>query len=196
MSAKEIFSLAAVILTLLAYFPYLRSIRKGTTRPHVFSWLIWSLSTFIIFFAQIKSGGGVAAWPVGLSGAITFYIAILAYRKKADIRILLIDYVFFGIALLAIPLWIFTANPMWAVILITLIDVCGFIPTIRKAYYFPEQESMNFYFVFFIRCIFVILALEAYSLTTILFPLTIGLSSLLMCFILLQRNSIHSTTPI
>ena len=160
MSAKEIFSLAAVILTLLAYFPYLRSIRKGTTRPHV------------------------------------FYIAILAYRKKADIRILLIDYVFFGIALLAIPLWIFTANPMWAVILITLIDVCGFIPTIRKAYYFPEQESMNFYFVFFIRCIFVILALEAYSLTTILFPLTIGLSSLLMCFILLQRNSIHSTTPI
>ena len=188
MPVKEIFSLAAFILTLFASFPYLRSIHRGLTRPHVFSWLIWSLSTFIIFVAQIHAGGGVAVWPIGLSGLITFYIAVLAYHKKSDISIMTLDYVFLLLALLAIPIWLLTANPLWAVILITLVDIFGFGPTLRKAYYYPEQENRNFYLLFFIRCIFVILALETYSLTTILFPSAIGLSCLSMTLMLMFRT--------
>ena len=99
-----------------------------------------------------------------------------------------LDYVFLLLALLAIPIWLLTANPLWAVILITLVDIFGFGPTLRKAYYYPEQENRNFYLLFFIRCIFVILALETYSLTTILFPSAIGLSCLSMTLMLMFRT--------
>lgn len=187
---KELFSSLAVILTLAAYFPYLGSILKGRTRPHFFSWLIWSLSTFIVFFAQVKAGGGVGAWPVAVSGSITLYIALLAFLKKGDINIRKLDYVFLAAAFLAIPLWFLTADPMWAVVLITIIDLCGFGPTVRKAFYFPEQENMQFYALFFIRCGFVLLALESYSLTTVLFPTSVGLSCLLMVFLLAYRRKL------
>lgn len=38
--AKELFSAAAFVVTVALFVPYIRSIRKGQTIPHVFSWTI------------------------------------------------------------------------------------------------------------------------------------------------------------
>ncbi len=43
---KELLSAAAILLTFIAFFPYIRSIIKGTIKPHVFSWVIWGTTTF------------------------------------------------------------------------------------------------------------------------------------------------------
>jgi hypothetical protein len=81
---KEFFSAIAIALTFIAFFPYILSILKDETKPHVFSWVTWGSTTFIVFLAQLKGGGGVGAWPIGLSGLITIVVAILAYLKKSD----------------------------------------------------------------------------------------------------------------
>jgi hypothetical protein len=38
---KEIISAVAAGLTFYIFWPYIRSIRRRQTRPHVFSWVIW-----------------------------------------------------------------------------------------------------------------------------------------------------------
>jgi hypothetical protein len=128
------------------------------------------------------------------SGIITFYIALQGFLKRADIEIKPIDYGFMVIALLSIPLWYFTANPLWAVVIVTTIDVCGFVPTLRKAYESPEQEDGRFYLIFLIRCGFVVLALEAYSVTTVLFPLVVGACCLLMVALLYVKKGHPETS--
>lgn len=50
MILKELLSLLAIALTFVAFVPYIRSILNRKTRPHVFSWCIWSTTTLIIFF--------------------------------------------------------------------------------------------------------------------------------------------------
>jgi hypothetical protein len=75
---KEIISAIAIMLTLAAFVPYIREIFKGTIRPHVFSWIIWGVTTFLVFLAQLEDKGGVGAWPIGVSGIITIFIAYLA----------------------------------------------------------------------------------------------------------------------
>ena len=80
---KELLSVLAIALTFIAFFPYICSILKGKTKPHAFSWVIWSCCTFIVFLAQLADKGGVGAWPIGFSGIITIYVAILAYRACA-----------------------------------------------------------------------------------------------------------------
>ena len=50
---KTIFSATAIALTFAAFLPYIRSIRSGKTKPHVFSWVIWGLTTFVVFLAQL-----------------------------------------------------------------------------------------------------------------------------------------------
>ena len=83
---KELFSALAILLTFIAFLPYIRSILKGETKPHVFSWVIWGSTTFVVFLAQLADKGGAGAWPIGVSGIITIYVALLAYLKKSESR--------------------------------------------------------------------------------------------------------------
>ena len=180
MMYKESLSGIAIILTFIAFIPYIRSILKNGVKPHVFSWVIWGSTTFIVFLAQLRDGGGAGAWPIGVSGLITIYVAFLAYVKKSDITITLIDWCFFLSATASLPLWYFTADPLWAVVILTAVDVLGFGSTLRKAWFHPFDENLVFFAIFMLRNLIVVLALEHYSLTTVLFPAAIAGMCLLL----------------
>jgi len=189
---KGILSAIAVALTLIAFFPYIRSIINDATRPHVFSWLIWGATTFAVFLAQLQGGGGVGAWPIGISGAITLFIALLAYLKPADISITSTDYLFLVSAMASLPFWYFTSDPLWAVVILTTVDVLGFGPTVRKAYSHPHSESLQFFSLFMARNLIVIMALESYSATTVLFPAVIAAASMVLIVMVVYRR--HALT--
>ncbi|WP_431067175.1 hypothetical protein [Methylotuvimicrobium sp.] len=77
---------------------------KGATKPHVFSWVIWGTTTFVVFLAQLKNQGGAGAWPIGVSGILTIFIAILAFAKRGDVTITKTDWVFLVTASSFLPL--------------------------------------------------------------------------------------------
>ncbi len=167
---KLILSLLATGLTLGSFYPYLRSIFKGHTQPHVFSWIIWGITTCIAFAVQLTNGGGLGAWPIGISGILTLGTAVIAYSKKVEITITRLDWVFFFASLSTLPLWYFTDNPLLAIVFLTLIDVLGFVPTIRKWLRYPESENMTTYVLILFRNFFAMGALEHYTTTTLFFP--------------------------
>lgn len=185
---KELLSAAAIILTFALFVPYIRSIHLGKTKPHVFSWVVWGMGTLTVFFAQLAGQGGIGAWPIGVSGVITSYIALLAYLNRADTQITRMDWLFFIAALSALPFWFLTSNPMWAIVTLTVVDVMGFGPTVRKAYRHPYEESTGFFALSVVRNLLVILALERYSLTTALFPAVVGVACLLLVCMLIYRK--------
>lgn len=194
--AKQLFSAIALLLTFVAFYPYVRSILREETRPHVFSWMIWAAGTVVVFFAQLADGAGIGAWPIGISGCITFGVAILALTKSADTSIVPVDWGFLALALTALPLWWLTSHPLYAVIILTIVDLLGFGPSIRKAHDHPYEENATFFFLGAIRNAFVVLALEAYSWTTALFPAAIGIACFVfVAFILLRRRSTSVAAP-
>ncbi|PPC91945.1 MAG: hypothetical protein CTY34_01950 [Methylobacter sp.] len=185
---KEVLSAIAIALTFTAFIPYIRGIITGNIKPHMFSWVVWALTTVVVFFAQLKGQGGVGAWPIGVSGCISTTIAVLAYLKRTDITITRLDWVFFMVALSSLPFWHFTADPVWAVAILTLVDLLGFGPTISKAYSFPYSESVVFFGMFAARNSLVILALENYSVTTVLFPAAIAAACLFLILLVAIRR--------
>jgi hypothetical protein len=186
---KSLFSAAAIVLTFALFYPYIRSILLGETKPHVLSWVIWSIGTLVVFFAQLEGGAGIGAWPIGLSALITSYIAILSWTKGSDLSITLLDWGCLVVALLALPAWWITSSPLWAVLILTTVDLVGFGPTVRKAYSRPHEERTWFFLLGALRNAFVIVALEHYSLTTVVFPAAVGLACLaLALFIALRRQ--------
>lgn len=191
-SIKLIFSGLAIIITFIAFVPYIHSILSGHTKPHVFSWVIWGTTTVIVFFAQIEAKGGMGAWPIGVSGAITMVIAILAFIKRSDISITKTDWLFFIAALTSLPFWYFSSDPFWAVVLLTCVDLLGFGPTIRKAYKYPYKENCPFFILFIARNTFSILALEHYSITTVLFPLSVSAACLGLLTLVYYRRKVVS----
>lgn len=190
MAYREILSAVAIALTLVAFYPYVRGIAAGRVKPHVFSWVTWGATTLVVFLAQIEAHGGVGAWPIGVSGAITTGIAVLAYLKRADVAVTRTDWLFFVTALSALPLWYFTADPLWAVAVLTTVDLLGFGPTVRKAYADPHAESLTFFALFMVRNLIVVAALESRSLTTVLFPAAVAAAcALLMALIVYRRRA-------
>jgi len=186
---KSLFSAAAIVLTFALFYPYVRSILLGETRPHVLSWVIWGIGTFTVFFAQLADGAGIGAWPIGLSALITSYVALLSWMKRSDLSITPLDWGCLVAALLALPLWLLTSNPLWAVLILTAIDLLGFGPTVRKAYSRPHEERVWFFSLGALRNALVVAALEHYSATTVVFPAAVGIACLaLASFIALRRQ--------
>lgn len=141
-----------------------------------------------MFLAQLKDKGGVGAWPIGVSAAVTLFIALLAHLKRGDATITGMDWVFFACAMSSLPFWYVTAEPLSAVAILTTVDTLGFGPTVRKAYAFPQAESLLFFALFAARNLIVILALEHYSITTVLFPAVTGATCLLVIAVIAYRR--------
>lgn len=175
---KEVLSAAAIALTFLSFWPYIRSIRRGESKPHVFSWLIWGVTTFIVFLAQLAAKGGAGAWPIGISALITFYIGYLAFRRKSDLTITTLDWVFLIMALASVPFWWLTNDPLWAVLILTTIDLLGFGPTFRKAYADPFSENLTMYVMIIFRNGLALAALEELNWTTATFPAAVAVGCL------------------
>lgn len=190
MTHKELLSAVAIGLTVIAFLPYIRSILQGKTKPHVFSWVVWGSTTFVVFLAQLADKGGAGAWPTGVSGIITVYIALLAYIKKSDSIITRTDWLFFILAMTSLPLWYFTSDPLWAVVILTMVDVMGFGPTFRKAYRRPFEEQLTFFMIMAARNLISILALAHYSLTTVLFPAITALACLKFILMVTYRRRV------
>ena len=190
---KEFLSLLAISLTFIAFAPYIKGIISGQVKPHIFSWIIWGSTTFIVFFGQLAGGGGIGAWPIGVSGLITIFVAFLAYYKRGDSSFHLLDWVFFSISLASLPLWYFASTPLYTVLLLTFIDVVGFGPTIRKAYHNPFDEQLLFFVLMTARNFITLFALEALNVTTVAFPLVTGLVGAGFIFMVLWRRHSHMT---
>lgn len=181
-------SAAAMALTFIAFIPYLRSIFAGTTRPHVFSWVVWGTNTSVAFFATLSAGGGAGAWAVGFSAAITLAVAVLAWQRRADVHITRADWLFFVAGLAAIPLWFVASDPLWAIVVVTGVELLGFAPTIRKSWHQPWSEPIGFLAILIVRNALVIAALAQLSLTTVLFPAAMAAACLLLIGVLAGRR--------
>ena len=184
-----------MVLTFYAFYPYIRGILRGGVRPHVFSWVIWGATTFVVFLAQLQAGGGVGAWSTGVSGVLTFGIAGLAFARRGDLAVTRTDWLFLAGALSSLPLWYLTADPTWAVVVLTTVDLLGFGPTLRHAYHRPQAESPLFYGLFLLRNAVSILGLETFSVATVLFPAVVGVACAGVVVLLLWRRRVVSAAP-
>ncbi len=95
----------------------------------------------------------------------------------------------------SLPFWYLTSDPLWAVLILTTVDVIGFGPTMRKAYRFPHEEQLTFYMIFVVRnsIAIAIAALEHYSLTTILFPAATAVAYLMLVLMVAYRRRVLVT---
>ncbi|MGE4170203.1 MAG: hypothetical protein AB7F28_05735 [Candidatus Margulisiibacteriota bacterium] len=189
MLSKPLLSWITSAATFAAFLPYILSILKGETKPRVVSWIIWSISTLMVFAGQWADGGGVGAWPTGLSGLITLGIVGLAYAKQGSLETTRLDKACFAIAILGVLAWFWTRTPLWTVLLMTSIDLVGFIPTFRHAYHHPHDENITFYMLMFMRNLLGIPALEHYSLTTLVFPIAMNIAmAILVPMVMIKRK--------
>lgn len=185
---KLIIGVIAALIGVASYFPYIRDILKEATKPHAFSWLIWSLIIAIVFAGQIHDKGGFGAMVTGVSSIMCFIIFILSLFK-GEKNITKLDSISLVLALFCIPLWVLTKGPLLAILLAVAIDLLGFFPTLRKSMLKPNEESISIFALSAFKFALGILALENFTLITALFPIYLVLANTSFSLLLLFKRS-------
>ncbi len=195
MNYKIVIGILAAAIGFVGYIPYFRDIFLKKTKPHFFSWFIWTLISGIAFLAQIDEGSGSGAWVVGSSSIICFSIGVLALFQ-GERKITSSDWISLSGALIGLILWQATQNPLLAIIFVTIADALAFVPSFRKAYYKPYEETAITWLVSSFKFILALIATETYSLTTVLYPLSLVLTNGSFLAMLLIRRKILSKVQI
>jgi hypothetical protein len=84
---QEVIGIVTVIIAIAMHVPYLFDTIKGKIKPHPFTWILWTLLTLIVFFAQFYDGAGPGAWGTGVIGLICIFITVACLRHGLGNRI-------------------------------------------------------------------------------------------------------------
>jgi hypothetical protein len=184
---KIVLGIIATIIGFISYLPYFRDIFRGKTKPHAFSWLIWGVDGAIIFAGQIVGGGGPGTWVLGLTSVMCLLIFVTALTKGKR-NIVLADWLSLFGAAIALVIWYFTKDPLMSIILITTIDILGFIPTFRKSYHKPHEETLITYSLSIFKFGFSVAALTNITLITAIYPITFIFMNIIFTYMILTRK--------
>ena len=189
MELKLFWAILSSVLTVVLFVPYLRDIFLRKTQPHMYSWLIWGLLQVIGASAIFKGGAGLGTWSLVVGGIVCLSIFGLSFKygtkniKRFDV------YCLVG-ALIALLAYLFVSNPLYSVILVATIDFIAYFPTLRKGYEEPYSETLITFEISAFVNIISIFALQHYSVTTVLYEVTLSLTNVALCIILITRRKV------
>jgi hypothetical protein len=180
---KESVAIIAAILAFVGNISYLKDVFKGKIKPHPYTWFIWSIVSMTTFFGGLAKGAGIGALPTGAAEGFTIVIFLFSLKSVfrgdvSDIR--MIDNYFLVLCLLSFIPWILTNDPTVSVVVVVLIDLVAFIPTLRKTWAHPETEKPLLYEMNVSRHALTLFSLEAYNIATMLHSIVMICTNTLM----------------
>jgi len=120
---------------------YLVDTVKGKVKPNRVSFLLWSIAPFIAFAAQIKQGVGLESLMTFSTGFLPLTVFIASFvNKKAEWKVTKFDVVCGVLSVVGLILWLVTKVGNVAITFGILADALAAIPTIVKAYKYPDTE--------------------------------------------------------
>ncbi|MEZ4641427.1 MAG: hypothetical protein R3E31_01580 [Chloroflexota bacterium] len=135
------FVIVGTIIGAVGAIAYLIDTVKGNVKPNRVSFLLWSIAPFIAFAAQVKQGVGIVSlmtFGTGFLPLLTFVASFV--NKKSEWKLTRFDIGCGVLSLLGLVLWLITKVGNVAIMFSILADGLAAIPTIVKAYKFPDTE--------------------------------------------------------
>jgi len=178
----------SLILQIVGYIPYLRDIIKKKTEPHSYTWLIWAITQGIAAAGVWYGNGGLGMYTL-IFGVIAVFIIFCFSLKYGTKNITKSDTVIFILALLSIIVWWKLDQPLLSVLMVTLIDIFGFFPTLRKTYQEPWSETTSSWILFSLSNLLAVLSLSTFSLITSVYLITITLLDFSLAVTIIYRRN-------
>lgn len=162
---KETFAVIAAGLAIYANWGYLRDVMSEKIKPHPYTWFIWSIVSMVVFFGQLLKGAGIGIVPTFFAEVFTIIIFIFSLKHGFK-NIKKTDHFFLLAALFGLVPWYVTKDPTISVVIVVVIDLIAFMPTILKTWEKPKSENPHFYEINVLRHILSLASLQSYNIAT------------------------------
>lgn len=135
------FIIVGTLIGAIGSVAYLINTVKGRVKPNRVSFLLWSIAPLIAFAAQIKQGVGLESLMTFSTGFLPFTILIASFvNKKAEWKLTRFDLVCGALSVVGLILWLITQVGNLAIFFSIVADGLAAIPTLVKAYKYPDTE--------------------------------------------------------
>ena len=125
---------------------YIKDTLRGKTKPNRVTWFLWMLAPYIGTAAAISGGVSWAILPVFMAGFIPMLVLFASFlNKNAYWKLGSFDYLCGAFSLLALLLWIITEQAVVGIVFAIIADGLAALPTLVKAWRYPETETAAAY---------------------------------------------------
>ncbi len=187
MEIKFLLGIISTAIAVICFIPYIKDILRRKTEPHTYSWLIWTILQTVGVMAQLKEGAGYGAWALGVGALFCFTIFLFSFKYGTK-NISKFDLLCLIASLCAIAIYLFIENPVYAIVAVALIDFVGFLPTFRKGFEEPFTETVSTFILSAMANVLSILALQNYTVTTVLYIATLFFTNSSFATMILVRR--------
>ncbi|MBK7174271.1 MAG: hypothetical protein IPH84_13785 [Bacteroidales bacterium] len=158
------FVIVGTLLGTIGSVVYLIKTVKGKVRPNRVSFLLWAVVPFIAFFAQIEQGVGLEALMTFSTGFLPLTVFIASFvNKQAEWKLTKFDLICGVLSVVGLVLWMITKVGNIAILSSIVADALAAIPTIVKAYKFPDTEIAWPWIATVFGVIFTLLTLSTFT---------------------------------
>lgn len=175
------FVILGAIIATAGGLSYLIDTLKGKVKPNRVSYLLWSIAPLIAFFAEIQQGVGLQSLMTFIVGFLPLTVFIASFvNKNAEWKLTSFDVTCGVLSVVGLVLWFITKSGNIAIMFSILADGLAALPTIVKAFTYPETESAWPYFTSTISAGLTLLTIQVWDFATYAFPLYILLVTIVI----------------
>lgn len=185
------FAVAAGVLFLLGFLPYVVAIWRGQAKPAKATWLIWGIVDTVIVAGMYSTNA--LNWQMIGCTLGTWLVAALALKYGAPGWTRLDKYSL-AVAVTGILVWLAQGDPVFGILISLGVVVLGSVPTIISAWQEPGRESRVAWLMFWVSCIFAIIAIPRWTIADAAQPLVfLSLQSAMVGILYLRRHAPTTT---
>ncbi len=170
------------LIIILGISAYIRDTISGRTKPNRVSWLLWGVLPIIATFAALDANADFwATIRVFLAGFLPLLVFLASFLNKNSYwKLTKFDLICGIFAVLAMTVWLIVDSPRLAILLSIIGEVFATLPTIRKAWKFPDSETGITYVTSMLSVLLVLPAIPVWNIENAGFQLYLLLANVIL----------------
>lgn len=180
----------SAVLGLSGSFAYIRDMFRGKSKPNLVTWGLWGFAPLIATAAALYASADIWAtvriFMAGFGPLLVFICAF--FVPQSYWKLSFFDYSCGIFSLIALGVWLGADSPLLAILLAATADLFATLPTLIKAWKYPETETLYTYFIGLFTAIIVIPAIPVWNIENSAFQIYLLIANILLFSIVLRGN--------
>ncbi|MBI5793981.1 hypothetical protein HZA87_02745 [Candidatus Uhrbacteria bacterium] len=180
----------SVLISIAGSYAYIRDTLSGKSKPNRVSWSMWALAPLIgtaaALYAHADPWATVRIFLAGFLPLLVFLASFL--NRQSYWKLTLFDVLCGACSVFALIVWAAIDSPRTAILLAAIGDGFASLPTIRKAWQFPETETGVTYIASFVGVLLIIPSIPRWDIENSAFQIYLVIANTFLLFAVYRKR--------
>ncbi|MBP6859156.1 MAG: hypothetical protein KBC69_00830 [Candidatus Magasanikbacteria bacterium] len=180
----------SAVISISGSVSYIKDTLKGKTKPNRISWSLWAFASLVGAFAAFSAQADLwATSRIFIAGFIPLIVFIVSFvNKNSYWKLTLFDSLCGVCSIIALIIWLVIDSPALAILFAALGDGLATLPTIVKAWKYPETESGYLFIASLISVLLVLPSIPKWDIVNSAFQVYLLIANVALIFSIYRKR--------